>query len=318
MIVLFYHLISSRDLPHLRPLYRYKTPRAFAADLRYLRRRHQILSHDQVVELIETGRPFPPEAVLLTFDDGYRECFTEVRPLLLDYRLPAIFFVPSELVGNRRLADRNLDAVCLARLAALDRRRLRTALKRLEEIFRRPLASREEGLRAVRGSGGGEEGMRERIRRALEVDPREYLERERPYLEAEEVRQLAAEGFTIGGHSRLHTRLDDLGEERMEEEIVASTREVMELTGRDRAPFAFPFSGDRADPGFIRRLLERNPFLTLIFGGPDSGDRRAVSRRLWADTPAGAGRRRSNLPRLFREFGGGEKVSRRPAPGGGR
>ena len=28
MIVLFYHLISPRELPHLRPLYRCKTPRA--------------------------------------------------------------------------------------------------------------------------------------------------------------------------------------------------------------------------------------------------------------------------------------------------
>ncbi|MDP8235841.1 MAG: hypothetical protein P9M08_05620 [Candidatus Erginobacter occultus] len=84
MIVLFYHLISSRDLPHLRPLYRYKTPRAFAADLKYLRRRCRVLSHDEVMEAIEADRPFPPDAVLLTFDDGYRECFTEARPLLLE------------------------------------------------------------------------------------------------------------------------------------------------------------------------------------------------------------------------------------------
>ncbi len=303
MIVLFYHLISARDLPHLRPLYRCKTPRAFAADLKYLRCRFRVLSHDEVMEAIDAGRPFPPDAALVTFDDGYRECFTEARPLLLEYRIPAVFFVPSELVGNRNLASRNTVALCLSRLAALDRRRLRPALKRLEAILGRPLASREDGLRAVADPAAAGGDTRESICRELGVDIREYLRRERPYLEEEEVKKLAADGFTIGGHSRLHTRLDGLEEGELEEEIVRSTRAVMELSEQTRAPFAFPFSGDRASPEFIRRLLERQPFLTLIFGGPESSNRRVISRRLWADTPAGTGGRRSNLTRLLKDFG---------------
>jgi peptidoglycan/xylan/chitin deacetylase (PgdA/CDA1 family) len=305
MIVLLYHLVYPRDLPHIRPLYRYKTPRAFSADLRYLRRHHRVLSHNEAMELIETGRPFPPDAVLLTFDDGYRECFTEVRPLLLEHRLPAVFFIPSELVGNRNLAYRNTVALCLARLAALDRRRQRTVMKRLEDILGRPLASREAALRAVAAPAASGGKTRERICRELEVDPRKYLERERPYLEEEEVKKLAADGFTIGGHSRFHTRLDGLGEGELEEEIFRSTRAVMEISGQTRAPFAFPFSGDRAAPEFIRRLLERQPFLTLIFGGQAAGNRRIIPRRLWADDPAGTGGKRSNLPRLLKAFGVG-------------
>ncbi|MDP8235842.1 MAG: polysaccharide deacetylase family protein [Candidatus Erginobacter occultus] len=176
-------------------------------------------------------------------------------------------------------------------------------MKRLADILGRPLASREDGLRAVGGPAASGVEIRERICRELGVAPRKYLERERPYLEEEEVKELAADGFTIGGHSRRHTRLDGLEEGELEEEIARSTRAVMELSGRSRAPFAFPFSGDRADPEFIRRLLERHPFLTLVFGGPEASDRRVISRRLWADTPAGTGGRRSNLPRLLKEFG---------------
>lgn len=320
MIVLFYHLVTDRDLSHLRPLYRCKTPRAFAADLEYLRRGHRFLAHDEVLGYIEAGLPFPPSSVLLTFDDGYRQCFSEVRPLLLEHRVPAIFFVPSELVGNRRLAYRNAAALAVSRLAVLPRRGRSAVLGRLGSLLGRPLGDREEAARALKEMGPGAGELLARSCRELGVDPEEYLRRERPYLEADEVRQLAADGFTIGGHSRRHTPLDSMGEEELEEEIVTSTRAVLELAGQSRAPFAFPFAGFRASPGFINRLLERRRFLTLLFGGPEVGNRRVISRRLWADTPVGTGGRRSNLPRLLREFAGeGEKgrISLRPGPGEG-
>ncbi len=302
MIVLFYHLISPREPPHLRPLYRCKSPRAFAADLRFLKNRRRILSHDEVVEYLEAGRPLPPDSVLLTFDDGYRECFTEVRPLLLEHRVPAVFFVPSALVGNRRLAYRNAAALALSRLNRLPRRRLGGPLRRLEALLDSPLPGRPAAAAALRGLGPGDGEILARACRELGVDPDEYLSRRRPYLEEEEVRRLAADGFTIGGHSRLHTPLDGLGEAELEEEIVGSTRAVLKLSGQARAPFAFPFAGFRAPADLLARLLERYVFLTLVFGGPETGNPRLISRRLWADTPAGTGGRRTNLPRLLKEF----------------
>lgn len=302
MIVLFYHLISPRELPHLRPLYRCKTPRAFAADLRFLKNRRRVLSHDEVMEYLEAGRPFPPDSALLTFDDGYRECFTEIRPLLLEHRVPAIFFVPSDLVGNRRLAYRNAAALALSRLDRIPRRRLDGTLRRLEALLGSSLSGRTAAAAALRGLGPGDGEILVRACRELGVDPEEYLKQRRPYLEEEEVRTLAADGFTIGGHSRFHTPLDGLGEAELEEEIVGSTRAVLELSGQSRAPFAFPFAGFRAPADFLARLLERYVFLTLIFGGPETDNPRVVSRRLWADTPAGTGGRRTNLPRLLKEF----------------
>lgn len=37
------------------------------------------------------GKPLPPKAILLTFDDGERSAYTRVYPLLLAYRYPALF-----------------------------------------------------------------------------------------------------------------------------------------------------------------------------------------------------------------------------------
>ncbi len=53
------------------------------------------VSIDDIERARQGGKPLPPRAVLLTFDDGYRSLYTRVFPLLLAYRMPAV----SGLVG---------------------------------------------------------------------------------------------------------------------------------------------------------------------------------------------------------------------------
>lgn len=316
MIVLFYHLVSRRTLPHVRPLYRYKTPRSFAADLRFLKSRFRVLAHDEAADLAAAGRPFPAGSALITIDDGFRECFSEIRPLLLRHRLPAVFFVSPGLIGNRRLAHRQAAALASSRLAALRGRSAAAALRRLEELLARPLEDRKTAFRVLRGIGPGD--LPDRVCRLLGADPDEYLEKHRPYLEEDEVRRLAEDGFAIGGHGGDHTPLDGAGEEELERELAGSARAALELSGQTRAPFAFPFSGLAADPGILGRLLARHPFLSLVFGGPEvPGEPRIISRRLWADDPKGTRGGRTNLPRLLKEYAAEGRGQSPAAPGSG-
>lgn len=59
------------------------------------------------------GPALPARPVLFTFDDGYRTLLTLARPTLERYRIPAVAFVCSEPVGERRLFWH--DAVARAR-----------------------------------------------------------------------------------------------------------------------------------------------------------------------------------------------------------
>lgn len=49
------------------------------------------VSLDDIAAARAGTRPLPPRAILLTFDDGYRDAYTRVFPLLLAYRYPAVF-----------------------------------------------------------------------------------------------------------------------------------------------------------------------------------------------------------------------------------
>ena len=59
------------------------------------------MSFGDLVSCLKDGA-FPENAIVLTFDDGYRDCFQNARPLLETYGIPAIFFIVSEYVGKRK------------------------------------------------------------------------------------------------------------------------------------------------------------------------------------------------------------------------
>lgn len=51
---------------------------------------YQPVTVDQILAASKGGKPLPPRALLLTFDDGYRSFYTRVFPLLKAYNWPAV------------------------------------------------------------------------------------------------------------------------------------------------------------------------------------------------------------------------------------
>jgi peptidoglycan/xylan/chitin deacetylase (PgdA/CDA1 family) len=97
-VVLMYHRVA--DTP-CDPWRLSVTPTNFAAQLRVLTGIAEVLSADDLVFGVETGRSSRP-AVVLTFDDGYADALLTVKPLLDRFRLPATLFLPSGAVDSPR------------------------------------------------------------------------------------------------------------------------------------------------------------------------------------------------------------------------
>jgi peptidoglycan/xylan/chitin deacetylase (PgdA/CDA1 family) len=65
---------------------------------------YQPVSLDDVLAYYVDGTPLPPRAVLVTFDDGYRDNLDNAAPILRKYGVPAVLFVPvGYLDGSRPL-----------------------------------------------------------------------------------------------------------------------------------------------------------------------------------------------------------------------
>jgi peptidoglycan/xylan/chitin deacetylase (PgdA/CDA1 family) len=100
--ILRYHSVTSDEASTLEYLDRglMVTASAFRDQLRYVRRRYTVVPLDDMVERIHAGRPLPPRAVAITFDDGYLDNYTHAFPLLRAEGLPATFYVTTGTIDG--------------------------------------------------------------------------------------------------------------------------------------------------------------------------------------------------------------------------
>jgi len=93
--ILMYHYVS--ELPPNADRYRRDltvSPENFKAQLQFLADAgyHAVTLSDLYLYLTQ-GYPLPEKPIVLTFDDGYRDAYEVVFPLLLDYGFTGTFFV---------------------------------------------------------------------------------------------------------------------------------------------------------------------------------------------------------------------------------
>ena len=93
--ILMYHYIS--EIPLDADLYRRDltvTPERFEAQLQYLKEQgYTAVRLTDIYETLLVGKPLPARPIVLTFDDGYKDAYTHVLPLLQKYGLTGEFFV---------------------------------------------------------------------------------------------------------------------------------------------------------------------------------------------------------------------------------
>ncbi len=93
--ILMYHYIS--DPPRGADAVRIDLsvrPQNFEAQLAYLQQQgYTSISLEDLYHYMKDGTPLPPKPIILTFDDGYVDAYTNALPLLLKYGFKGTFFV---------------------------------------------------------------------------------------------------------------------------------------------------------------------------------------------------------------------------------
>jgi peptidoglycan/xylan/chitin deacetylase (PgdA/CDA1 family) len=78
-------------------------PELFESHLRRLRDDgYQVITLDDLLYFLTQGRSLPARPVILTFDDGYADNYTNAFPLLQKYGMIGHFFVITDFVNEQR------------------------------------------------------------------------------------------------------------------------------------------------------------------------------------------------------------------------
>jgi len=223
LLVLTYHRV--KDAP------------GFEAQMQHLANRYAVVSADAVRAARRRERPLPPRAVMITFDDAYRNFGEVAWPILRRLDLPVMLFVPTAYPDRpdavfwwdrlthafRCTACRaSALATALGPLSLENDRARRDAFLRLREHYRG--ADVDRATREV-----------EELARTLGAPaPRPAV------LSWGELRSLADAGVTLASHTRTHPPLHQLDRAAVRAEIDGSQADLTREIGRAPPLFAYP------------------------------------------------------------------------------
>lgn len=246
------------------------TPSEFDRSMRWLSQHAQVIDIAEVLASVRENRPLPDRAVLLTFDDAYRDFGEIAWPILRTYRLPATLFVPTAFPDGsqpefwwdrlyRALASAPVESwSCepIGRISLRNDREARTAFTRLRAHVK--ALPHADALRFV-----------DQVCRELQCPPAA----ERSVLNWDELRDLAGDGVTLGAHTRSHPILTKLSADERRAEIQGAREDLLREIGSSRPVFAYP-SGI-TDPAIVS--LVRNAGYELAFSTEPGQNRMATA-----------------------------------------
>lgn len=104
--ILMYHSVSVDPQPGISSYYRITTsPSRFREHMHWLHRhKYSVIGLDEALSRLQAQSPNPSPCVVLTFDDGYCDFFTEAWPVLADLGYTATVFLATDFIGHGRIA----------------------------------------------------------------------------------------------------------------------------------------------------------------------------------------------------------------------
>ena len=103
--IVYYHMVS--DVNH-KYYFANKsiTPESFYEQLLYLKKNFEIISFKEAFYLIDNKKKIDKKLVL-TFDDGFKENYSVIAPILSELNITGAFFFISNCIDNKDLMWRN-------------------------------------------------------------------------------------------------------------------------------------------------------------------------------------------------------------------
>ncbi len=223
----FYHTVSNQRLPHISNLYPIKTVKEFENDLDFLLTIAKPIDLQTLIFHTKNKIAFTENVFHLSFDDGLREVYDVVAPILLAKKISATVFLNSDFIDNKNLMFRNKVSLLLEKNP-----QDRTVLN-----FRHSDTEKIDFLLAQNN-----------------INWQDFLLKQQPYLNQKQIQELHNQGFTFGAHSANHPEYRYISLDEQKRQTETSLAKVQEITGSNLRCFSFPFTDEEVGLAFFESL----------------------------------------------------------------
>jgi peptidoglycan/xylan/chitin deacetylase (PgdA/CDA1 family) len=258
----------------------------FRHHLKFLKENYSVITPSQFRDWLDTEGDLPPNAVLITCDDGLLNNLTEMVPILRDEGLTCLFFVTAascdespgmlwydelyHLLKAAREGGTDVEVpplnIEIARGSAANFQAWWWEMMR--KASRLDVAARKSWICSLRAKLRAGDPLKHEYRWRL--------------LNVNELKQLADSSMTIGAHSISHPVLSECSDAEAHHEIVGSRLKLERALGTAVWAFAYPFGNSEtmADREVVlaREAGFTGAFMNVGGGSVDREDRFRLSR----------------------------------------
>lgn len=262
LVIPHWHIVSDNNVKHVSGIYDYRSLRQFKADLEFFLRFYKPISLQDVIRHLEGGRRLPKRGFLPTFDDGFREIYDVVAPILLSKGVPAVFFLITSAIDNHELCYPQKKSLLIHALRSQGDPNVKREVSRLlteAGVNGSDLPSR------IRSIYYRKRQVLDDIGCVLRCHFAAYVDSVQPYLTSDQIRDLIEKGFDIGAHSIDHPLYSELN---LVEQLI-QTRESMRWISDNYQyecqAFAFPYRDAGISSEFFKKAFS-DERLKVSFG----------------------------------------------------
>jgi peptidoglycan/xylan/chitin deacetylase (PgdA/CDA1 family) len=293
IVIPLYHTVSNTPSEFIQSIYSVKSEKEFRDDLDFFQSNFEIVDAQT---LLNCTKQNPSKPLLhLTFDDGLREIADVVAPILREKGIPATFFITTQFVGNQEFFYRFKASYLNIKLNSSNLQAQQKAHKILEDNHIQGTTLRDK----LFNINYLNQNLLDKIAESIHLSFAEILASQKPFLEKEQVQQLALQGFNIGAHSINHPNYHDLSLNEQVLETEQSMQTIIDWVNPPVRFFAFPYSDIGVSRAFFDNIYRPDGIIDLSFGtsGIKKDQINRNIQRVPLENPF-----RPAQPRLLREY----------------
>lgn len=263
--VLMYHRFSKS--PEVGKV----TATTFRRQLADIAKNFRVIYLSDLINALRQGIRVPPHAIVLTFDDGYRDFYTVAYPILKEFRMPATVFVTTDFIDGLTWLWPDIISYALANTS-------RTPGSICEELGlpADPYISSHGAWRVVAEHclSVSDEERHRLLDRILHVSGVKFLPKAIPDeygpLSWDQIREMHANGVNIGGHTKSHPNLVRLPAALLKDEILGCKLRIEQEIGEPTECFCYPNGMPEDYNDAVKSVVEASGFIGAAVGFHDA------------------------------------------------
>jgi peptidoglycan/xylan/chitin deacetylase (PgdA/CDA1 family) len=263
----------------------------FRRQCEYLSKRCCVIPMGELAASLHDGRALPAHAVVITVDDGHRDFYTCAYPILREFGLTAVMYLPTAFLDGawlwfdryRYIFDRSpLKSVACLGMAPLTEASFDLSSREARNRAFLEIAPQAQWMPAIERDRLGD-----RIAELLCVSIPERPPKEFAPLSWAEVREMARNGMEFGGHTVTHPILQTLSSvDGLSGEIEGCKTRIEEELQAPVRHFAYPSGKAEEIPAAAKEAVKHAGFetaVTTLAGQARPGDDPLWLRRIGID-----------------------------------